>query len=105
MTTNIFFGSQKYNNLLDNIGQTFLKARERAFKAVNEELTIANWQTGKYIVEYEQEGNIKAEYGKKLILKLSKDLTLRYGKGFNKSNLIYMRLFYIKYHNSHIRKR
>lgn len=91
------FESKKYNKLLDDIGLTFTQARERAFKAVNEELTLANWQTGKYIIEYEQEGNIKAEYGKKLILKLSKDLSLRYGKGFNKSNLVYMRLFYVKY--------
>jgi predicted nuclease of restriction endonuclease-like (RecB) superfamily len=89
--------NSKYKKLLDVISQTFLQARERAFNAVNAELTIANWQTGKYIVEYEQEGNIKAEYGKKLILKLSKDLTIRHGKGFNKSNLVYMRLFYVKY--------
>lgn len=88
---------QKYNKLIKDIGLVFIQAREKALKAVNEQLTLANWQIGKYIVEYEQEGSIKAEYGKKLILSLSKDLTLRYGKGFNKSNLVYMRLFYIKY--------
>ena len=89
--------NRKYKKLLEDIGDVYMKARERAFRAVNEELTRGNWQTGKYIVEYEQEGKVKAEYGKKLILQLSKDLTLRYGKGFNKSNLVYMRLFYIKY--------
>ena len=91
------FDNRKYKKLLDNIGETFLSARKRAFTAVNTELTIGNWQTGKYIVEYEQDGKIKAEYGKKLILRLSRDLSLQYGKGFNKSNLVYMRLFYVKY--------
>ncbi len=91
------FDNRKYKKLLDNIGETFLSARKRAFTAVNAELTLGNWQTGKYIVEYEQDGKIKAEYGKKLILRLSRDLSLRYGKGFNKSNLVYMRLFYVKY--------
>ncbi len=52
------------------------------------------------IVEYEQRGNEKAEYGSALLENLSKDLKLRHGKGFSKSNLIYMRLFYLKYQKS-----
>ena len=91
------FDNRKYKKLLDNIGEAYISARERAFKAINTELTLGNWQTGKYIVEYEQNGKIKAGYGKKLILQLSRDLSFKYGKGFNKSNLVYMRLFYVKY--------
>lgn len=76
-----------------------MKARDNAVKYVNAELVKAYWNIGNNIVEYEQKGYIKAEYGEKLILELSKDLKLKYGKGFSKSNLVYMRLFYIKYPN------
>ncbi len=93
------FENKKYKELLDKISDNYSKARQRAFKAINDELVLSNWNTGKYIVEFEQKGNIKAEYGKKLIDKLSKDLTARHGTGFSRSNLIYMRLFYIKYPN------
>ena len=86
-----------YNNLLDRIGQTYSTARENAKKAINFELIRAYWSIGNYIVEYEQKGSIKADYGDKLILQLAKDLKYQYGKGFSKSNLVYMRLFYIKY--------
>ena len=52
---------------------------------------------GQRIVEFEQKGAIRAEYGKALIQQLSRDLTLRLGKGFSRTNLIYMRLFYVRY--------
>lgn len=52
---------------------------------------------GKYIVEYEQSGREKAEYGSSLLSKLVADLKNRYGKGFSKSNVYLMRLFYIKF--------
>ena len=90
-------GNTIYKKLVDNIGRAYLKARDNAVKYVNAELVRAYWNIGSNIVEYEQKGNIKAEYGEKLILQLSKDLKLKYGKGFSKSNLVYMRLFYIKY--------
>ncbi len=86
-----------YSNLLNKIGQTYSEARDNAKKAINSELVRAHWYIGSYIVEYEQQGNVKANYGDNLILQLSKDLKYKYGKGFSKSNLIYMRLFYIKY--------
>lgn len=58
---------------------------------------MANWKIGKYIVEYEQNGNEKAEYGSSLLTNLSKDLKSRFGKGFSKSNIYLMRQFYLKY--------
>lgn len=96
---NELFDNKNYKNLLEKISKNYLKAKQKAFKAINNELTLSNWRTGKYIVEYEQKGNIKAEYGKKLLDKLSKDLTARHGSGFSRSNIVYMRLFYIKYPN------
>ena len=57
----------------------------------------ANWQTGKYIVEYELKGKDRAEYGRQLLVNLAKDLTARNGKGFSRSNLVYMRKFYLAF--------
>jgi len=88
---------KEYENLVEKISDVFTNARQNAYKAVNKELTEGYWLIGKYIVEFEQKGHIKAEYGTKLMLQLSKDLSLKFGKGFNKSNLVYMRLFYAKY--------
>lgn len=72
-------------------------AKIKAISAVNTELLEANWQTGKYIVEYEQQGKNRAEYGKQLLVSLAKDLTSKKGKGFSRSNLVYMRKFYLAF--------
>jgi len=53
------------------------------------------WKIGKRIVEEEQEGEAKADYGAKLIARLSEDLTMKYGRGFSERNLRNMRQFYI----------
>ena len=87
----------EYLNLVNEISSLWDNAKYRACTAVNGELLEANWNTGKYIVEFEQHGNERAEYGSKLLTRLSKDLTLRKGKGFNRSNLIYMRKLYIAF--------
>ena len=86
-----------YQKLVDSIGTTIESARQRAVQAVNNELLKANWEIGKYIVEFEQHGNEKAEYGSSLLTNLSKDLKSRFGKGFSKSNIYLMRQFYLKY--------
>ncbi len=83
-----------YQKLIDNITTLWGESKAKAITAVNTELLDANWQTGKYIVEYEQRKE-RAEYGKNLLINLSKDLTIRNGKGFSRSNLIYMRKFYL----------
>ena len=89
--------SNKYSQLLDNIGSTLQKARENAIKAINTELVKANWEIGRHIVEFEQQGKEKADYGSALLTNLAKDLKTKYGKGFSKSNIYLCRLFYIKY--------
>jgi hypothetical protein len=88
---------KKYNQLLYNIGSMLQKARESAIKAINTELVIANWEIGRHIVEFEQHGREKAIYGDTLLSNLSNDLKSWHGKGFSKSNLYVMRLFYQKY--------
>jgi len=86
-----------YNQLIDKIGNTIDNARERAYIAVHTEVVVSNWQIGQYIVEFEQEGKDRAKYGKELLTHLAKDLKIRYGKGYSKSNIYLMRLFYLKY--------
>ncbi len=53
------------------------------------------WQIGRHIVEFEQAGEEKAEYGSELLNRLSKDLTLEFGKGFSRSNLFQIRKFHL----------
>lgn len=86
-----------YLKLIDSIGITIETARHRAVQAVNNELLNANWAVGKYIIEFEQNGNEKADYGSSLLTNLYKDLKSRFGKGFSKSNVYLMRQFYLKY--------
>ncbi len=89
-----------YNLLIDNISTLWTNAKEKAINAVNTELLEANWQTGKYIVEFEQGGKVRAEYGKQLLVNLAKDLTMKNGRGFSRSNLLYMRKFYLSFPKS-----
>lgn len=89
--------SINYDHLLDSIDALWTHARERAVEAVNSELLFANWETGRYIVEFEQKGQLRAEYGSNLLSNLSRDLTIRRGKGFSRSNLTYMRKLFIMF--------
>ena len=86
-----------YKKLIDNIGETLQRSRKNAIRAINNELIAANWEIGKHIVEFEQNGKEKADYGSALLSNLSKDLKMAYGKGFGKSNIYLCRQFYLKY--------
>jgi len=88
---------RKYDKLLENIGLTLEKARANAVKAINKELVKANWEIGRHIVQYEQDGNERAEYGSDLLARLSKDLGTKYGRGFGRRNVLDMRRFYLSY--------
>ncbi len=88
---------KNYQSLISQISDTYLDGQSRAVLSVNSFLVETYWQIGRYTVEFEQEGKTKAEYGKYLIDNLSKDLTNRIGKGFSKSNLLYIRLFYLEF--------
>lgn len=86
-----------YNVLLNSIGELLEKARKDVFYQINQTLVNTYWEIGRRIVGYEQTGKEKAEYGSKLLDKMSQDLKFRYGKGFSRSNTYLMRLFFIKY--------
>ena len=99
-TDNIFLANHSdntYRHLLDTISVTYSQGQTKAISAVNIQLLETYWQIGQHIVEFEQGGNSRAEYGKALISNLAKDLTLRHGKGFSRSNVVYMRLLYLRY--------
>lgn len=87
----------EYVRLVAQITEVWDEAKAKAAIAVNTELLNANWHTGRYIVEFEQDGNAKAKYGDKLLVNLSKDLTRLRGRGFSRSNLVYMRKLYIAF--------
>ena len=89
------------DRVYNDIKTVLEKARGNAYRAVNFEMVRAYWQIGKVIVEEEQEGKKKADYGKALITDLSKKLTEEYGIGFTKSNLFYMRQFFLTFQNFH----
>ena len=84
-------------NIIVEIRNLILKSRENIAREINRELLTTYWNVGRIIVENEQEGFIKAEYGKEILKQLSKELTKELGKGFSVSNLQYMRRFYQTY--------
>lgn len=81
---------QEIYNLLHN-------ARQNIISNVNSTMTKTYFLIGKRIVEEEQDGNKRAEYGKNLIKMLSEKLTKEFGKGFSQRNLEQMRTFYVRY--------
>ena len=94
---NVRLDTPDYQQLVCDISSLWNQAKKKAISAVNTELLEANWQTGKYIVEFEQGGKSRAEYGKQLLVTLARDLTLLNGRGFSRSNLSYMRKFYLSF--------
>lgn len=72
-------------------------ARSRVVRTVNQTMVVTYYEIGRLIIEEEQDGVDRAEYGKKLIKELSKRLTTEFGKGFSVTNVQQMRLFYVTY--------
>ncbi len=84
-----------YHALKAQIGELLAEGRRQAEKSVNTILVQTYWRIGRHIVEFEQQGQDRAEYGAALIDRLARDLTLEYGKGFSRSNLFKIRQFYL----------
>ena len=93
----IYNKQQEYKRLVSQISETFVQGQQRAVVAVNYCLVETYWKIGQYVVEFEQGGSQKAEYGKRLLDQLSKDLSLLHGKGFSLSNMKRMRQFYVSF--------
>ena len=100
MPSNSLVVNSEYQNLLHHVGETLENGRAKAVAAVNSAVVATYWEIGRDIVEFEQAGSVKAEYGTELLKRLSRDLTDAYGKGFSHSNLVYMRKLYLTYPKS-----
>ncbi len=90
----------QYIALISNIGYLLEQGRKQAYQKVNSILLKTYWEIGKIIMEYESLSGEDAGYGSKLFERIASDLRLKYGKGFSRSNVVYMRLLYKKYQKS-----
>ena len=88
---------KNYKGLVSHISEIYVQGREKATIAVNTHLVDTYWKIGQYIVEFEQKGKERAEYGTALLKELSTDLKLQHGKGFSLSNIKRMRQFYVEF--------
>ncbi len=84
-----------YGQLVSGISSLLESARRTIVRSNNNVLTATYWEVGRRVVEYEQHGKSRAEYGKKLLFRLSKDLSKQHGRGFSDRNLRQMRTFYL----------
>lgn len=89
--------SPNFDSLVDKIVRLVSDTKTKIVAQINDALVITNWHIGEYIVEYEQQGNTRATYGDALIKNLSRQLSLKLGRGFSRSNLQNMRRFYLYY--------
>ena len=85
------------NSMILEIRELLENARKNVAQQVNTQLLTTYWNIGRIIVEYEQQNQIRADYGKQTLKELSKELTREFGKGFSRSNLQNMRTFYLAY--------
>lgn len=84
----------EYDGLLGEVVSLLESARRTSARAVNALMTATYWEIGRRIVEFEQEGEQRAEYGEQLIDRLSNDLKVKFGRGFSPMNLRQMRRFF-----------
>ena len=89
--------SDGYVDLVGGIADVLDVARRNSARAVNAIMTATYWEIGRRIVEYEQQGKARAQYGQALLKKLAADLSARFGRGFGVDNLQRFRLFYLAY--------
>ncbi len=82
------------NDLSKKISSLLNEARQSVFQAINHTMVLTYFEIGRMIVEEEQNGKERADYGKQLLKNLSKNLTAEFGKGFSVENLDRMRYFY-----------
>ena len=83
------------NNYINEVKEILKNARQKAYNTINSVMVEAYWKIGRRIVEEEQSGRERAEYGKEIIKNLSKELTEEFGKGFSRRTLWEMRKLYV----------
>lgn len=93
----IFQGNSLNNssNLIDELREIIEKGRKQAYSAVNQAVIVTYWNIGRRIVEEEQSGNTRANYGKQLINQLAEKLSMEYGNNYSARRLRDYRQFYL----------
>ena len=86
-----------YDAILSGLVDLLESARRISARAVNAVMTATYWEVGRRIVEFEQGGKKRAEYGEMLLERLSADLTVKFGRGFSRQNLHKYRQFFSSY--------
>ncbi len=89
------------NNLYADIREVLVSSKQRARQAINDAMVLAYWQIGRLIVEDEQRGEARAEYGKRVLIAVAKRLAEEFGKGFSLTNLKLFRQFYLAFPIGH----
>lgn len=89
-----------YQDIYSEIKETLLSSRGQAYSAVNYALVQAYWHIGRIIVEHEQDGSLRAEYGKGVLQDVSERLQQEFGTGFSVRNLQQMKKFYVLFPNT-----
>ena len=95
---------KRLNSLLVKVSDHIESARKNVQQSVDTQMVKAYWLIGKEIVEEEQQGKARSEYGQALVSEISKKLTKKYGRGFSEANIKNMRQFYIEYPIKNSRK-
>lgn len=85
------------NKLYNSVREILVTAKGSVQRSINSAMVISYWSIGRLIVEDEQQGERRAEYGKAVLKELSERLTQEFGKGFTITNLRYMRMFYLAF--------
>ena len=99
MSKNIVLPNKEIDGLFDRVSTLIEQTRQHIVTSINLAEVYAKYRIGEYIVEYEQKGDVRAEYGKQLLQSLSDRLTEQYGKGWSYPNLRKIRQFYLTYSN------
>ena len=89
-----------YDDLYTEIKKTLLASRRQAYAAINFVMVKSYWDIGRIIVEHEQSGSLRSEYGKHTLQELSERLTKEFGKGFTVRTLQQMKKFYVLFPNT-----
>lgn len=89
-------------HLADRISELLVSARQKVVQSVNQTMVLTYFEIGRIIVEEEQNGKERADYGKQLLKELSNELKNKFGKGFSATNLKQMRQFYLNYGKSEV---
>ncbi len=92
----------QYQSIFGDVSSIIDAARQSAARSVNAIMTAAYWMIGQHIVEFEQGGKERAEYGTALVERLAIDLTERFGRGFGAVNLSQMKRFYLLWSSERI---